>query len=372
MKLSLSHLAVLPLALAAKTCTDNGPQDPAPYKLTVTADSEPLAKLSEIFAAAGKNVSISDVLDSGNRDMTSSTPSIGNGNPVVHLAWNSGDVGTEKWLPQGITSSADGDASGKWEGRESWIVSWHQDDDSNARVSFIDRETNKYRHVYLVRPDDDSFGSVNVHAGGIAWYGPYLYIVDTGVGIRVFDLTNIWEVEIGDGLGKQSDGTYVAENYRYVLPQLHYYRFSSTDGSSFRHSYISLDRSDDPPTLMVGEYQTEDSTVDIRFVKYPLNPETSRLATDDEGVVGASEAYCSNFLRVQGAFALDGKIIISRSNGGSTGGDMFNWTPGSAATSHIGWFPPGNEDLSYNPVRKEWYTVTEHPGTRYIVGYDSF
>ncbi|KAI9375548.1 hypothetical protein BJX61DRAFT_118084 [Aspergillus egyptiacus] len=368
----LPLVVYLPLALAAKTCTSNGSQDPAPYKLTVTADSEDLATLSEHFVSAGKNVSVSEVLDSGNRDMTSKEPSTGSGGPVVHLEFNSGDVDTEKWLPQGITTSADADESGKWEDRELWIVSWHQDDDSNARLSFVDRDTNKYRHVYLVRPDGDTFASVDIHVGGIAWYGQWLYVVDTSVGIRVFDMSNIWEVDIAEGLGKHDDGSYSAENYRYVLPQIHYYSFSHSDGSSFRHSFISLDRSVSPHTLLVGEYQTDDSDVDIRFVKYPLDEETGRLATNDDGEVGATEAYCVDFLRMQGAFSRDGEIVVSRSNGASQGGDLFVWSPGSAAESNAGWFPPGNEDLSYNAVRGEWYTVTEHPGTRFIVGYDSY
>ncbi|KAJ0422695.1 hypothetical protein BJY00DRAFT_72748 [Aspergillus carlsbadensis] len=366
----LSLITILPLTLAAKTCTSNGPQSPSPYKLTISADSTALATLSEIFSAAGKNVSVSDVLDSSNRALTSSNPPIGNGNPTIHLAWNAGDTSTAKWLPQGITSTADADASGKWEDREAWIVSWHQDDDSNARVSFVDRASGKYRHVYLVRPDGESFASVDVHAGGIVWYQRWLYVVDTSVGVRVFDLGNLWEVDVGEGLGRLDDGRFVAEGYRYVLPQIHYYRFSSTNGSKFRHSYISLDRSSTPPTLLIGEYQTEDSTVDIRLVKYPLDASTGRLAIDDDtGEVGASEAYCTNFLRVQGAFARDGQIVLSRSNGANTGGDMFVWTPGQMAESHVGWFPPGNEDLSYNSVRGEWYTVTEHAGKRWIVGY---
>ncbi|KAL4874877.1 hypothetical protein BJY04DRAFT_173018 [Aspergillus karnatakaensis] len=368
----LPLLVALPLALAAKTCTSNGATDPSVYKLTISADSRALAALSEHFIAAGKNVSVSDVLDSSNRAMISKKPSIGNGNPIISLSFNAGDASTTKWIPQGITSSADASASGKWEERELWIVSWHQDDDSNVRVSFVDREANKYRHVYLVRPDGESFGSVDVHAGGIVWFGGLLYVVDTSVGIRVFDMGKIWEVDVKEGLGGDPEGGYSAEGYRFVLPQIHYYRFSSTDGSKFRHSWISLDRTDSPPTLMVGEYQTDDSDADIRFVKYPLNTSSGRLDVNGDGVVTATEAYCSNFLRAQGGFSRNGKIVVSRSNGASKGGDMFSWTPGSAAKSSAGWFPPGNEDLSYNEVRKEWYTVTEHSGTRFIVGYDSY
>ncbi len=31
----------------------------------------------------------------------------------------------------------------------------------------------------------------------------------------------------------------------------------------------------------------------------------------------------------------------------------------------------GNEDLSFNPVRKEYYTVTEYDGDQYILAYRS-
>lgn len=29
----------------------------------------------------------------------------------------------------------------------------------------------------------------------------------------------------------------------------------------------------------------------------------------------------------------------------------------------------GNEDLSYNPVKKEWYTITEYQDDRFILTY---
>jgi hypothetical protein len=62
-------------------------------------------------------------------------------------------------------------------------------------VSFVDYARPvrpRYRHVLLVEPYRDragnpSFRAVPVHAGGIAWYGHYLYVADTYAGFRVFD-----------------------------------------------------------------------------------------------------------------------------------------------------------------------------------------
>lgn len=129
-------------------------------------------------------------------------------------------------MPQGVSGSWDADASGKWEDRNLWLVSWHNGDDTSVRITFVDRDTNKYRHALLVEPTaDDDFGPVEVHAGGITWYGDFLYVVDTLGGIRVFDLTNIWEVDIADAVGKNSDGSYSAAGYRYVIPHIRYVSF---------------------------------------------------------------------------------------------------------------------------------------------------
>lgn len=121
------------------------------------------------------------------------------------------------------------------------------------RVTFIDRETKKYRHVLLVYPHaEDDFREVPIHAGGVMWYGEFLFIVDTSQGIRVFDLDNIWRVDSGDKIGKSDDDTYSAQGYKYVLPQIMWYEF--TPDFKFQHSYISLDRTTTPDSILVGEY----------------------------------------------------------------------------------------------------------------------
>jgi hypothetical protein len=226
---SLLHLTAaiisfsLPTTFAADSryCMGKNVIDAKDFTLQESADNSHLAALKKHFEGAGNNVSVSAVLDSANRDLNKGNAPVGTGSPSETWAWNSGDYKTTKWTPQGITSSADALSKGDWNGHEAWIVSWYQKGDS-VRVSFVDRKTHKYRHALLVYPSaDDDFKSITIHAGGITWYGNLLYVVDTNNGIRAFDLDNIWEVEIADGVGKMGSGKgYSADGYRYVLPQI--------------------------------------------------------------------------------------------------------------------------------------------------------
>ena len=110
--------------------------------------------------------------------------------------------------------------------------------------------------------------------------------------------------------------------------------------------------------------------VPIRYVKYDLDATTRRLHTDDKGIATASWAHCVDIDRVQGAVSYDKKFYISRSNGAAPKtGDLFTWEQGKTAKEHKGWFMGGNEDLSFNPARMEYYTVTEYAGDRYILAY---
>lgn len=190
--------------------------------LTESDDNKNVAALAKVLS----NASIGDVLDSANHPMTEAE-SWDFHEVKSALYWENSDdfndFETSKWVPQGITHSADGDASGTFEGRDAWIVSWHNEDDTSARVTFVDRETNMYRHVLLVYPsEEDNFEEVGIHAGGMTWFGNTLWVVDTSIGFRVFDLSNIWKVDIGDSVGKNSDGTYTAANYAFVIPQIRY------------------------------------------------------------------------------------------------------------------------------------------------------
>jgi hypothetical protein len=104
-----------------------------------------------------------------------------------------------------------------------------------VRLSFVSPDRDRYRHVLLVYPTRTKQGkptyrAVNSHAGGIAWYGNYLYVAETQRGVRVFDLRKIFDLGLsknGTTRNRKRIGlkgkTYYGAGNRYVLPQLTYY-----------------------------------------------------------------------------------------------------------------------------------------------------
>lgn len=154
------------------------------------------------------------------------------------------------------------------------------------------------------------------------------------------------------------------------------YKWTPGSTSPFRFSWLSLDRTDTPDTLLVGEFVREGETdtngdpVPIRLVKYELDYTTRRLRTDETGLARASWAHCVDILRMQGGVSHEGTFYLSRSNGRDpAAGDLFTWVEGEFAKEFPGWFMAGNEDLSFDGVRGEYYTVTEYDGGRYILAY---
>lgn len=240
--LLLALASAIPSALSQSvfSCERDDPKLPSTsYTMKESMDFN-LATLRKHFVDKKKLASIPGVLDSSNHQMHNLDPQeFANaqglrGVPETVWQWetaNDGfdDFGTEKWKPQGLTSSSDALEAGEWKGRNVWIVSWYSPAEhyGSVRVTVIDKETRKYRHVLLVEPNEEGpvqpatdFKPIDIHAGGIVWYGNTLWVADTTKGLRVFDLDNIWEVEIGDKVGKNDNGEFTAQNYRYVIPQV--------------------------------------------------------------------------------------------------------------------------------------------------------
>lgn len=230
----------------------------------------------------------------------------------VAWCWSSAhaDDNTPRWFPQGMstTGTADG-GDGAIQGKHVTAVAWHYktfktdsagDLEANdgcktnnlLKLTFIDRDTGKYRHVLLAEPTSTSssasnFKFVTGHGGGIAWYANYIYVTDTAHGIRVFDINKMAKVDTyGSGLNSYgvSGGTSSACGYPYVLPEVHYYQQSGTpdscatdagdgtpDAQQLCYSWLSLDKTGGSPyKLVTGEWYG--SAAGGRVVRYQLNP----------------------------------------------------------------------------------------------------
>jgi hypothetical protein len=327
-----------------------------------------------------KTVKIADVLGDLNRSAVQVTAAKVPGKPAgvkQAFTWATGDVNVDYWIPQGLSGSADAVASGLVDGKSVIVVAWYYDlakdpgstQKKGVRVAFVD-VTNPskpmYRFALLVEPtgtvDAPNFGPVNIHAGGIVWFGNSLYVADTSHGFRVFDLNHIWSVPPDDGLGCDFSRC-VAENYAYVIPQSGKYEAGDTCDLLF--SYVSLDRSVSPPTLISGEYCSDTACkgpLTGRAIRWPLDEKTGKLAA---GTSYPAEAYVFQQKQVQGAAAHAGTFYLSSSAPAGGDGALYRVIKGKSKTS--GWLD-SPEDLLVDQPNKLLWSLSEADGARFVMG----
>ncbi|WP_353950697.1 hypothetical protein V6K52_13805 [Knoellia sp. S7-12] len=349
----------------------------------LTRSSSSSAVLGALDAAL-PNVSLDTVAADANRvgptgsSCTSVLPHV-----TKKYCWASDDNDTEQWYAQGVSTTYDayGGAGTTAGGRSLIATSWYDHDggtNKGARVSILDRANAKYRHVLLAVPGGTStsptFSIASTHAGGLAWYGRYLYVADT-TGIRVFDMGRIWSVNtaITDAIGKTASG-YGAYGYKYVAPQVHRYARQG----SFRYSSVAIDRTTSPDTLVATEYRAPGDTAQTspRTVRYNLD-ETSQLIAETSTVAGADGAWNIGVDSLQGGVFVNGRLYLSQSDGGSAPGtdndrgDVYRYTPSSGALESWGnHLPVGTEDFSYWGGRGELWTTAEYPTLRGLYALD--
>lgn len=358
---------VAPAASAATVLTASN------FRLQASAYST----LIDDLDAALPNVSVPAVLADANRAAEACTPTVTN--RVASFCWAPGDNSVTYWYPQGITTSADALSAGTYEGATAILVSWYDDGTSGVergvRVSFVDYSTPSapaYRHVLLVEPytrtdGKVSFRAVNVHAGGIFWYGHYLYVASTSQGFRVFDMRHLWQASTANSaaIGLQTDGTYQAYGYKYVLPQALTYSRSTAGGyTALRFSFASLDRTSTPDSVIVGEWDGEgDGT---RLVRFPIDATTRMLTASSDGLVRGAQAYDMSIGSMQGGTSIGGKFYLSVSDTSTGRGEVVTYTPGGSVTTYTNHLPIGPEDVSYWEGRDQLWSLTEYPGSRSI------
>ena len=287
---------------------------------------------------------------------------------AVHRAftWDRADRRTAQWWPQGISSSADATEDETVEGRRMLAVTWYAKDlgegGLGSRVTFVDLEDRRYRHVLLVVPRLRGDGSVEVrplriHAGGLVWCGPYLHVAATARGFMTFRLDDL--VRVPDGAPVTTYG------YRYLLPVRFAYEAFADDGDEkLRYSFLSLDRAASPPQLVAGEYAARKGQT-RRLVHYPLDPESLLPRAGDDGISRPLLLHDQGVGHMQGVAVARGVYYVSVSTGRFRPGSVHVGRPGAFRRFELAT-PMGPEDLTWWRSTDELWSVTEHPSRRWV------
>ena len=222
------------------------------------------------------------------------------------FTWDRADRRTTQWWPQGISTSADASDTELVHGRRLVVTTWYAKDlgDGNhgSRLSFVDLATRRYRHVLLVVPRLVDGGvrvePLEIHAGGLAWHGPWLHVAATAAGLFVFHVDDIVRVP-----EQAPESVRVAgEEYRYLLPVRFAYEARTDDGHErLRYSFVSLDRASSPPQLLAGEYGRGRQT--RRLAHFALDPDSRFVAPGDDGACRPLRLHDEGIGQAQGVVA---------------------------------------------------------------------
>ncbi|WP_162598572.1 hypothetical protein [Nocardioides gilvus] len=354
------------------------PADPVGVHLERTEDLSP--RIDALAEALGPRVGVEHLL--GDLKYRAHDSRIGRlAGRAVHraIAWNSYDQRDPTWWPQGITTSADATAEGRIAGRRVLVTTWYAKAVNGikrgSRLTFLDLDTLEYRHVLLVDPTLDDEGrvgmnSVRIHAGGIVWTGPWLHIAATARGFVTCHVDDIMRVpddnefpdEIGL-LGSPDAPRPASFGHHYVLPVRFTHRAHTDDGHTpLRHSFLSLDRSGDPPGLLAGEYGRGGQST--RLARYELDAQGWLPALDGSGI---SRPVLDDveLVRMQGDVRARGRHHITVSQGPWWPGSVYTGQPGDLRRHRFA-LPMGPEDITYWPETDELWSVSEHPRRRWI------
>ncbi len=347
---------------------------PPPTGVHLDRTDENVAEIAALAALVGGPVGLEALLGDLNR---TARPSRGFFGRAVDRAWtwDRADRWTRAWWPQGIATSAD--AGGPHARRRVVAVTWYakevDGESPGSRVTFLDLDTLRYRHVLLVVPalvdGRLALTPLRVHAGGVAWCGPYLHIAATARGFitcRVDDLLRIPDERgVPRDLARLAvDGEAVASyGYRYVLPVRFRYRAHADDGvTRLRYSFLSLDRRH-PAALVAGEYGRGEQTT--RLARFPLDLDTALLETGEDDRARPVELG-EGVRGMQGATVVDGRWYVTVSHGPVVPGTVYVGRPGRLRPRRLA-LPMGPEDIAAEPGSDRLWTLTEHPGRRWVL-----
>ncbi|MGM9478686.1 hypothetical protein ACS5PU_19840 [Pedobacter sp. GSP4] len=295
-------------------------------------------------------------------------------NRVRGIRWNADDETTSIWRPQGI-------AGFSRNGVRYLLVSWYAKDaaeSKGSRITLIDISPSSstyltYRHILLVQPtlptgtlDYTQYGAyapLNVHAGGIAYFNGKIYLSSTSLGLRVFDLDKIIEVTSGTGTenkcGKDASGNLYAFNYRYVLPQVGYYKINDAD------PYSTVQVNYENNQLWTGQYYSgsADAAIVPKIFGFPINTAGELQNSGIQTVIPKNSLFASDHAHgIQGVFRKGNRTWLSCTGSpsesyGSTA-RLARYTDGDTNTVRYRW-PYGAESLYFEAQYGYLWSLTE-------------
>lgn len=355
----VGSLALLPTLAAGGEGGGLKAIDARPF---VLARDDGRAHLAALNLLPGRRVTPAQVLADGNREGRRARLVLGIPFYRLHGAfrWNEGDEETSEWYPQGITGL-------RTNGRAAVLVAWYHKGDKGVRISFCDVTDMgrvRYRHALLVEPaivgGRATVKAVKIHAGGCALLGRFLYVVDTSNGFRVFDVERMLEASTDqDDVIGVSGGRLRAYGYKYVLPQVGGYRVSNS--APLRFSSVGIDRSTTPPSLVTCEYVKD--SINGRVFRWAFDERTN-LLVERGGVVRPVEAFVAQQDRMQGVTSWRGTWYLSCSSQSGPFGALYAARPGRPSEERS--WSRGAESLHFSPTSGNLWSLSEHPGDRYV------
>ncbi|MFD1768813.1 hypothetical protein [Sphingobacterium suaedae] len=296
-------------------------------------------------------------------------------NRVRGIRWNTDDETTAIWRPQGITGFSRN-------GVRYLLITWYARNEAEykgARITLIDISPSSstyltYRHILLVQPtippsvsgytQYGSYAPLKVHAGGVAYFNGKLYVASTSLGLRVFDLDKIIEVKTGETTstkcGKDAQGNSYAFNYRYILPQIGYYKINGAN------PFSTVQVNAEGTQLWTGQYYagSADAAIVPKIFGFPIDANGTLLNTGIQTVVPKNSLFDDDHAHgIQGVFRKGNRTWLSctgsPSNSYGSNARLARYTDGDSNTVRYRW-PYGAESLYYESQYDYLWSLTEY------------
>ncbi len=354
---------VVALGTATLTTTSasaaSGPTSLPAGQYTLSADYHRFDTVDDALVSTLGTAAVHTVMDHANHDRTAITDSLGIAGYQGGFGFDSPDNDDCTNYPQGITSSRDavGTAdSGNYDGHQLILVSWYTTDgcggaQTRNRITLVDWDAtypNKYKKILLVEPTgtaaEPNFTDITGHAGGVSWYGDYLYLADTvprHAGVQHAEDPQTMDAGgASDQIGRQSDGSYYAHDTRTSCRRSARSRRTPPPARPWPGRPISLDRVSG--SFVMGEYTCSSGCTSYpnragRAIRFPFEAGATTFAA----TTTASQALQLPWYKINGVASHNGRWWFNSSGAKQ----LYYWTPTTGATAPT-WVSAG-ESISY-------------------------